>query len=256
MKANKHKRVKRTLDFYRQLVNLTVPYRILVDGSFAFAALKHKVNIKEHLTELLGDTTHTYVTSCIIDELRGMGEEMSGAVLALKRCQRLRCNHQPSDKAPNSRRCITSAVSDGNPQKLFVATQDQTMISWLRENGCVPILKFNNNIVFLEHPPRHSQQYKDMVEKEKLLPKKWETSFLPAMKEANKPVTKRKPKKPKNPNPLSCLKRKKKADVKPKKVASSDNETTRPKRIRKRRNKGNSTSSTTVLPTNDANNAE
>ncbi|GFE52864.1 rRNA-processing UTP23 homolog [Babesia ovis] len=258
MKASKHKRVKRTLDFYRQLYELTEPYRVLVDGSFAFAGLKQRINIKEQLTELLGGTTHTYVTNCIVNELREMGDEMSGVTLALKRYQRLHCTHESNDKGPNSRRCITSAVSDGNPQKLFVATQDQTLILWLRELGYVPIVKFNNNVVFLEHPPRISKEYKDMVEKEKQFPKDWEKSHLPVMAATSTARPKRKRKKQKNPNPLSCLKSKKKNKLAntggPKPIHDPQgNSTVSPKRVRKRRRKGPSEASVATHSTNTVN---
>ncbi|GIX62242.1 rRNA-processing protein UTP23 homolog [Babesia caballi] len=258
MKAGKNKRIKRTLDFYRQLYDLTEPYRVLVDGSFAFAALKHRIHIKDHLAVLLGGTTHAYVTNCIINELRDMGDEMSGASLALKRYQRLNCTHPPSDKGPNSRRCITSAVSDGNPQKLFVATQDQTLITWLRKSGDVPILKLNNNVVFLEHPGKSSKAYKEMVvhlfllhtspqvEKGKLLPKEWEKAYLPVLSTSTGAPTKRKRKKNQNPNPLSCLKSKKKVSqsaeaAEPPVAGSSRGETAAPKRKRRRKAKSEAT---------------
>lgn len=76
---------------------------------------------------------------------------------------RLHCTHGASDKGPNSRRCIVSAVSKHNRQKLFVATQDESLIGWLRKSGDVPIIKLNNNVVFLEHPAKSSKEYKAMV---------------------------------------------------------------------------------------------
>lgn len=104
-----------------------------------------------------------------------MGEDVSGARLILKSYQRyasydpmlihirLHCTHGASDKGPNSRRCIVSAVSKHNRQKLFVATQDESLIGWLRKSGDVPIIKLNNNVVFLEHPAKSSKEYKAMV---------------------------------------------------------------------------------------------
>ncbi|GBE59458.1 rRNA-processing UTP23 homolog [Babesia ovata] len=247
MKASKNKRIKRTLDFYRQLYNLTEPYRVLVDGSFAYAALKHRIHVKDKITELLGGTTHTYVTNCILDELRDMGEEMSGASLSLKRYQRLNCTHGSSDKGANSRRCITSAVSAGNSQKLFVATQDQTLIGWLRKSGDVPIVKLNNNVMFLEHPAKSSKEYKEFVEKGKLLPKDWEKAYLPVMSDTSAAPVKRKKEKTKNPNPLSCLKPKRKASKDQQKptttIADASTEKEEPRK-RKRRRKAKSSTET------------
>ncbi|KAK1444903.1 hypothetical protein BgAZ_108090 [Babesia gibsoni] len=239
MKASKHKRTKRTLDYYRQLYELTEPYRVLVDGSFAFSALKHRIHVKEQLQQLLGGSTHAYVTSCILNELRDMGEDTSGASVILKRYQRLSCNHAESDKGPNARRCILSAISKNNQQKLFVATQDQTLIGWLRKTGDVPIIKLNNNVVFLEHPTKGSKEYKAMIEKGKLLPQEWEKKFLPVMSEAStsSSMAKGKRKRVKNPNPLSCLKPKNRANKSCEEAKRGNEELETPRRKRKRRNK-------------------
>ncbi|KAK2196064.1 bifunctional rRNA-processing protein Fcf1-Utp23/PIN-like domain superfamily [Babesia duncani] len=224
MKVSKLKRVKRTLDFYRHLYDLTEPYKVLIDGSFAFSAVKQKIKLKEQLVKLLNGKVHAYVTQCILEELREMGNEFAEAVGVIEQYQRIKCCHggreSPNNKnlqydekspvlkkTPNSRRCILAAVSNGNLKGLFIATQDQTLISWLRSSGDIPIIKLSKNNMFLEHPSNEAIEIKKTVEEQKMQPKNWEIDLL---KQHDMPKNVRKRKGPKEPNPLSCLKKKRK----------------------------------------------
>ncbi|UKJ88742.1 hypothetical protein MACJ_001987 [Theileria orientalis] len=227
MKVTKSKRNKRILEFYKTLHSLTEPYRVLVDGSFVFAALKNKIHIKEQLPILLGGSAVPYVSNCILNELRNMGDDLSGAVLIVKHYQKIKCFHKAADN-PNSRRCILAAVGNNNQEKLFVASQDKTLIKWLRESGGIPIIKLNNNVPYLEKPSFHTLDQKLNIEESKKLPKAWEKPYLSAPERPKE----FKKKKKKNPNPLSCLKKKKKPEEhdKPK----SKNRT----RVRSRRSAG------------------
>ncbi|EKX73356.1 conserved hypothetical protein [Theileria equi strain WA] len=183
-----------------------------VDGSFVFAALKNRIHVREQLPVLLGASAVPYITNCILTELRNMGDEVSGAVTIVKHYQKLKCFHNTDDKICNSRRCIVSAVSNGNSEKLFVASQDNTLVSWLRDMGGIPIIKLNNNVPFLEKPSIRTINRRNKIDESKKGPKDWEKQFLT---EFNKgPVEVKRKKKKKNPNPLSCLKKKVKVENK------------------------------------------
>uniref|UniRef100_A0A3B0NEI5 Fcf1, putative n=1 Tax=Theileria annulata TaxID=5874 RepID=A0A3B0NEI5_THEAN len=200
MKISKNKRNKKIVEFYKTLNNLIEPFKVLIDGSFVFAALKNRIHIKQLLPEALGYNITPVITNCILNELKAMGEDLSGAVTVIKHFQkyflifkslRIKCYHNESDNF-NSRRCILSTLSN---DKLFVATQDLTLIKWIRYS----IMVFPSNT--------YSSYLFSLVEESKRLPKNWEQSFLSPTNTSKHTNTKKK----KTPNPLSCLKKKKKS---------------------------------------------
>lgn len=54
MKINRYKKVHKILQFYCNNFGFRKPYQVLVDGTFCFAALKHKINIEDQITKYLG----------------------------------------------------------------------------------------------------------------------------------------------------------------------------------------------------------
>jgi U3 small nucleolar RNA-associated protein 23 len=66
MKVKRHKRVQRLLNFYRHNYGLVPPYRLLIDGTFAAAALEQHVNIREQVCKYIGDAVHFATTDCVV----------------------------------------------------------------------------------------------------------------------------------------------------------------------------------------------
>jgi len=78
-----------------------------VDGNFSHVALQHKLFLKEALPKTLSTPTKEMVTKCVMDELRGLGEDFMGTVLACKNYEHRKCGHTPSRSAAE---CLTDLV--------------------------------------------------------------------------------------------------------------------------------------------------
>ena len=64
MKFTRQKFVRRLLNFYRQNFGIEFPYRILIDGTFAFHALQWKIQIDEQLKSYLQTDQIIFMTTC------------------------------------------------------------------------------------------------------------------------------------------------------------------------------------------------
>ncbi|EEA08184.1 uncharacterized protein CMU_011330 [Cryptosporidium muris RN66] len=116
----------------------------------------------------------------------------------------------------DSFRCILDIVSkSGNSKKFIVATQDVLLRKKLRKIPGVPIIYLYNQIPILESPSQVTCSQQFSKEQEKLLPQKWEYSYISCLRNTlnQDSKTKEKRRKRKNPNPLSCIKKKKKPDL-------------------------------------------
>lgn len=75
MKVKRLKRVNRYITFFSNNYGFRSPYQILIDGTFCQVALQSQVNIKEQLPKYLGSEVQIVTTSCIVQEVDGLGEE-------------------------------------------------------------------------------------------------------------------------------------------------------------------------------------
>lgn len=64
MKFTRQKFVRRLLNYYRQNFQIELPYRILIDGTFAFQALQWKIQIDEQLKSYLQTNQIICSTTC------------------------------------------------------------------------------------------------------------------------------------------------------------------------------------------------
>lgn len=55
MKVKRYKRMKRIISIYRNNFNFHPPFRVLVDGTFALAALKNQINLREQMPKYLNE---------------------------------------------------------------------------------------------------------------------------------------------------------------------------------------------------------
>eukprot|EP00919_Chromeraceae_sp_WS-2016_P065655 GHVR01155214.1.p1 GENE.GHVR01155214.1~~GHVR01155214.1.p1 ORF type:complete len:327 (-),score=15.71 GHVR01155214.1:150-1130(-) len=93
MKVLRNKKFRRTMRFYRVNFGLHEPFRVLIDGPFIQACLKHRIHIKEQLPLIFGGKCTPMVTNCVLNELRKLGPGLSGAALIAKGFYRLKCGH-------------------------------------------------------------------------------------------------------------------------------------------------------------------
>jgi rRNA-processing protein FCF1 len=138
MKLSRQKFVRRLLNYYRRNFHVTCPYRVLVDGTFAFQALQWKIQIDEQLKAYLQTDEIVCSTSlCAIRETELLGELWSGAstpdvthivvgrvafgaMLILKQYEIVRCDHYP---AVTAERCFETLLVQDRTQQYFLASQ-------------------------------------------------------------------------------------------------------------------------------------
>ncbi|EDV25842.1 uncharacterized protein TRIADDRAFT_24331 [Trichoplax adhaerens] len=216
MKITRLKHVRRILSFYHNSLGINEPYQILVDGTFCQAALSNKIYIKEQLPKYLDGSVNLCTTKCVVHEGRNLVDtnypSLLGAVLIAKRFYQKQCHHKSSLPAAE---CILDLIGEKNQNHYFVATQDKDLRAALRKIGCVPILYINYNAIILEKPSMKTKTTAENITHDKLQPSQYQKEVLNLMKKAYLPesqtkfIKRKKRKRPAEPNPLSCKKKKK-----------------------------------------------
>ncbi|KEP61483.1 UNVERIFIED_CONTAM: hypothetical protein HHA_292190 [Hammondia hammondi] len=98
MRISRRKQFKRVMRFYSVGFGIKEPFKVIVDGTFLTAALKHRISLADKLPLLLGGQCSILVTPCIVSELRQLPREKSvGAIAACKRLRRFHCKHDLDD---------------------------------------------------------------------------------------------------------------------------------------------------------------
>lgn len=219
MKIKRQKQAKKNISFYKYNFSFREPFQILVDGTFCQAALKNKIQIKEQMPKYLMGEVQLCTTNCALKELESLGKELYGAKIILQRYQVRRCAHF---KAPiSASECLLSMLGETNPHHYFVATQDHTLTTGLKEIPGVPLFYIILNTIVLDKPSQSSLDYVQKVQLGELVSPAQQQSIRSLKEEqglGQKDGERRgKKRKRKGPNPLSCLKKKKKAEPTPQK---------------------------------------
>eukprot|EP00292_Cryptomonas_paramecium_P015484 CAMPEP_0113698352 /NCGR_PEP_ID=MMETSP0038_2-20120614/22661_1 /TAXON_ID=2898 /ORGANISM="Cryptomonas paramecium" /LENGTH=136 /DNA_ID=CAMNT_0000621503 /DNA_START=164 /DNA_END=570 /DNA_ORIENTATION=- /assembly_acc=CAM_ASM_000170 len=115
------------------------------------------------------------VTNCIRNELRKIGDAVSGASLIAKRFQCVRCSCQSDQKVKN---CVMSQIGENNASHYAVATQDPNLRKALRAMGGVPLLFIVNGKIILEHPSKETMEAARRREMAKCAPSDYERKVL------------------------------------------------------------------------------
>ncbi|VDD95126.1 unnamed protein product [Enterobius vermicularis] len=223
MKIRRYKRAQRQISVFRYNFGFSPPFRILIDGTFAVAALANKINLREQLPKYLAEEVIICVTPCVLAELERLGTPVYGALHVCKQFQVEVCPHKPLRSASD---CICHlARRMKNRTKYFVATQDYSLTERLRQIAGVPILFIKYKGILID---RASEATVKAMETPK--------ADIDAIKELKKEVLGvekkiRKKKKAKGPNPLSVKKKKKRVVV----HIASGAKTANGKRRRKRK---------------------
>lgn len=108
----------------------------------------------DHLSRLLFASARPFTTRCVIAELKKLGGSFSETVLAARKVDSAKCNHEPLKSASE---CLEDLIEGGNPEHFWVATQDAELRKKLRQVPAVAIILAQNNFLVLE-PPSEKQQ--------------------------------------------------------------------------------------------------
>lgn len=214
MGLKRQKLAKKTISFYKYNFSFREPFQILFDGTFCQAALTNKIQIKEQMPKYLMGEVQLCTTSCALKELETLGKDLYGAKLILQRFQTRRCPHF-KEPVPASD-CLQSMLGETNPHNYFVATQDRSLTEGLKKIPGVPLLYIIHNTIVLDKPCQTSLDHVRAVQLGELVSPAQQQSIRSLkevqgidQKDGERQGKKRK-RKQSNPNPLSCLKKKKK----------------------------------------------
>jgi len=195
------------MTFYKYKYNFQPPYQVLLDGTFCQAALQARINVKEQIENYLPDNVNIVTTKCAIKELEKIGGPVAAALKVMRQFKVTHCPHTPLRTATECLSHLARRSKNPDKTKYLVATQDPSLLEQLRNIAGVPLLTIIYKTVYLEKPSEKSiveSSEEPEIQKAKELKKEilgeGETSE----------VKKKKRKGPKGPNPLSCLKSKKK----------------------------------------------
>uniref|UniRef100_A0A8C4THB0 rRNA-processing protein UTP23 homolog n=1 Tax=Erpetoichthys calabaricus TaxID=27687 RepID=A0A8C4THB0_ERPCA len=212
MKITRQKHAKRNISFYKYNFNFREPYQILVDGTFCQAALKNKIQIKEQMPKYFMGEVQLCTTNCVLKELEALGKELYGAKIILQRFKVRNCPHYKSPVSASQ--CLQSMIDGHNPHHYFVATQDQELTAFIKRTPGVPLIFIIQNTIVLDKPSSASVAHIQALQAGQLVTTQQQQSIDTLKQEQGlvKPVSRGKKRKRKGgPNPLSCLKKKKKA---------------------------------------------
>ncbi|XP_017310339.1 rRNA-processing protein UTP23 homolog [Ictalurus punctatus] len=244
MKIKRQKHAKKTISFYKYNFGFREPFQILIDGTFCQAALKNKIQIKEQLPKYFMGEVQFCTTKCALKELETLSKDLYGAKLILQRFQIRRCKHK--EPVPASQ-CLLSMLAETNAHHYFVATQDRELTKALMEIPGVPLIYIVLNTMVLDKPSACSVKHVEAVQLGELVSPHQQQSLqsLKVEQGLSKDGEERRGKKRKrkagNPNPLSCLKKKKKNPM-AQQPKMTDGEKKRRSRHRKRSAAGPSVS--------------
>ncbi|GMT32116.1 hypothetical protein PFISCL1PPCAC_23413 [Pristionchus fissidentatus] len=228
MKQTRLKRASRILSVYRYNFGVTPPYQVIIDGTYAQAALTEKLNLSEQLPKYLGAPVEIYTTKCCLDELAKLGRPLNGALCIAKLQQVADCPHNPPRGAGDCLAHLARRMKKDKKKKFIFGTQDPTLSEKLRAIGGIPLLYIAYKTVLLD--PVSDATKKEM---ESSAPE------LETLKELKKellgeaPVKKKR--KQKGVNPLSC---KKKVMKKPAKTVEGTKTANGKRRRRKKGGEG------------------
>ncbi|KAL6442337.1 hypothetical protein ACFW04_002531 [Cataglyphis niger] len=226
----RNKKARKNLGFYVNNYKFHQPFQILIDGTFAFAALQNKFNIQEQLKKYFQSELKLLTTSCIISETEKLN--INGATQIVKQYAIHRCGHEK--KPTSGSKCLLSMIGKNNSSRYIIATQDRELQDKLRLIPGVPLIYLHGRTPTLESPSEASRKGAEVMQKD-LGMTMWQKENIKILQEQagivqEKDGKLKKRKKKGGPNPLSCLKKKKKSET----IISSKNGTKSGK-IRKRK---------------------
>ena len=198
-----------------------------------------KVNIRDQIPKYLGETK-LLTTKCCIKEVENLDEKghtLHGATTILKQFPVHKCVHEEDFKP--AIKCIKSMLGTNNKNRYFVASQDEDFRKKCKKVPGTPVLYLYQSAPTLEKPSETSEnQAHDVVEKRMTGELKRVENLKRQLGLIEEKKVGKKKRKSGNPNPLSCLKTKKKKSEPLRKVEEkmeSEGKKRKRKRIRKKK---------------------
>lgn len=196
---------------------------------------QEQINIREQIPKYLNSQVKLLTTRCIVIETEKISKKTHGALTILKQYGIHECGHK--EPIPGSK-CILSMIGKRNEKHYILASQDRDLQEKLRARAGIPLLYFHNKSPTLDKPSRSSyERAGQSLETGNIFISETQNEALKSMKQAlgveekvpEEVKVPMKKKKPRNPNPLSC-KKKKKPDI-----AQGNKEKTNEGKVRKRK---------------------
>ena len=190
MKVTRVRRVKKILNFYKNQFGIGPPYRILIDGTLAYRALKAKVNIANDIPKYLCHSGSKYgekgqperensdalssssnsfpnceilTTNCCVKELEALGSPGYGALCVLRQFGLKPCGHE--DPIPPVH-CLLSILKKGNPGKFILASMHDELKIKAQNIAQVPIMYLNGSTPVLEKPSEKAVNFAELSAKQ------------------------------------------------------------------------------------------
>ncbi|XP_043468836.1 rRNA-processing protein UTP23 homolog [Leptopilina heterotoma] len=217
MKISRQKKVQKHLNFYKNNFKFREPFQVLIDGTFAFAALEAKFNIKEQITKYFQAEVKLLTTQCMILETEKLAQlemKLNGALRIIKQFPLHKCGHEKNSISGS--KCFNSMLANNNSSRYIIATQDRQFQDHIRRLRGVPLLYLHDKAPTLERPSeatcKHAEELRNgtitnslQVQTVKILKQK------SGLEETE--IKLKKKRKKGGPNPLSCKKKQKKSVV-------------------------------------------
>jgi len=200
------------LEYYKLNFGLTPPYKLVVDGNFIQQALKYKVHIKEQIPKLFQSVVVPCVTKCTVSKLRRAGSAYSGAAIIAKRFERIPCQHGKGVQKEDV--CLEALVGQSNASKLCYGAQTVSLRNKIRRVPAAPIVFIRECVPIFEPPSKATKTtLKNKLSSIGSLSLAEEKRIKAVVDEETvktpEPFKRKKRKGPREPNPLSCKKKKK-----------------------------------------------
>ncbi|KAG4081278.1 Fcf1-domain-containing protein [Neocallimastix lanati (nom. inval.)] len=232
MRLKRQKTYKRYMSVYQHSFGFREPYQIIVDGNFIKVAQNARLDYKSMLQETVVGKTRIMTTNCVLNELRTLGEDFMGAALAAKRLEKRRCTH--GGNPVNAADCIKEIIGDSNQFNYCVATQDLQFKRLFKTNS--------RSVMILEPPSPATENKVKEIEYNKTIPTNYESTIIKNnTKQPEEAPKSKKRKGPKQPNPLSCKRKRlilnNNNNNKEESENNEDAEVEKPKKRRRRRTK-------------------
>ncbi|KZC10883.1 rRNA-processing protein UTP23 like protein, partial [Dufourea novaeangliae] len=216
MKTSRQKKARKNLGFFINNFKFRPPFQILIDGTFAFAALENKFNIQDQLSKYFQAEVKLLTTPCIILETEKLGsfsKAVTGAMQIVKQYPIHKCGHEKH--SITGTQCLQSMIGTNNSSRYIIATQDRELQGILRKIPGIPIIYLHGKAPTLEAPSQVTREYAEKIRKG-LGMSTWEKENIKTLKKAagleeNTEKKLQKKRRKGGPNPLSCLKKKKKS---------------------------------------------
>jgi U3 small nucleolar RNA-associated protein 23 len=240
---------KKLLHQYELNFGFREPYQVVLDSQILEDAYKFKIDLVARLQKLLGGEVKPMITTCDMRHLYLAKPKNETLILQAKEYERRRCNHQDLDEPLSTLECLGEVVdpknSGTNKNRYIVASNDKRVRAHMRSIAGVPLIYISKSVVLMEPMANATEELREREEKSKFrqglkgqrkpdqAPKRKREdeeegqSIADGATGEERPNKKKKPKGPKQPNPLS-IKKAKKETTAPKKVRSTDTNDAQP----------------------------